>query len=177
MYQPLGIDLEEKMPHQNIEKTSFTTQELVFTALMTAIVFVATYLPHIPIPLGYAHLGDAVIFLLALLAACIGSALADLLGGFALWVVPTLIIKFVMAEIVCRIGRRGAALAPRISIIAALFLSSLWMAVAYTLAGALLYASFSAALASAPGLLMEGVVNSVIAFFLLPLFRERFPRF
>lgn len=173
------------MVYQSSTKNPFTTQELVFTALMTALVFVATYLPHIPIPLGYAHLGDAVIFLLALLvprrsallAACIGSALADLLGGFALWVVPTLIIKFVMAEIVCRIGRRGAALAPRISIIAALFLSSLWMAVAYTLAGAILYASLSAALASSPGLLMEGVVNSIIAFLLLPMLRERFPRF
>ena len=81
-------------------KNAFHTQELVFTALMTALVFVATYLPHIPIPLGYAHLGDAVIFLLALLAprrstlvaACIGSALADLLGGFAIWIVPTLVI-------------------------------------------------------------------------------------
>ena len=64
------------------QKNYFTVQELVFTALMTALVFVATYLPHIPIPLGYAHLGDAVIFLLALLtprrsalfAACIGSS-------------------------------------------------------------------------------------------------------
>ena len=173
------------MQHQSIGKTSFTTQELVFTALMTALVFVATYLPHIPIPLGYAHLGDAVIFLLALLvprrsalfAACIGSALADLLGGFALWIVPTLIIKFVMAEIVYRIGRRGRELAPNASVIAALLLSSLWMAIAYTLAGAILYASLPAALASSPGLLMEGVVNSVIAFFLLPLLRERFPRF
>jgi len=167
------------------QKNYFTVQELVFTALMTALVFVATYLPHIPIPLGYAHLGDAVIFLLALLtprrsalfAACIGSALADLLGGFALWIVPTLIIKFVMAEIVCRIGRRGAVLAPRISIVAALFLSSLWMAAAYTLAGAVLYASLPAALASSPGLLMEGLVNSVVAFLLLPVLRERFPRF
>ena len=173
------------MVYQSSTKKSFTTQELVFTALMTAFVFVATYLPHIPIPLGYAHLGDAVIFLLALLvprrsallAACIGSALADLLGGFALWVVPTLIIKFVMAEIVCRIGRRGRELAPNASIIAALLLSSLWMAIAYTLAGAILYASLPAALASSPGLLMEGIVNSVIAFFLLPLLRERFPRF
>ena len=167
------------------QKNYFTVQELVFTALMTALVFVATYLPHIPIPLGYAHLGDAVIFLLALLtprrsalfAACIGSALADLLGGFALWIVPTLIIKFVMAEIVCRIGRRGAVLVPRISIIAALFLSSLWMAAAYTLAGAVLYASLPAALASSPGLLMEGLVNSVVAFLLLPVLRERFPKF
>ena len=173
------------MRHQRIGNTSFTTQELVFTALMTALVFVATYLPHIPIPLGYAHLGDAVIFLLALLAprramlvaACIGSAFADLLGGFAIWIVPTLIIKFVMAEIVYRIGRRGPAIAPRACIIAALLLSSLWMAAAYTLAGAVLYASLPAALASTPGLLMEGLVNSIITFLLLPMLRERFPKF
>ena len=72
-----------------------------------------------------------------------------------------------MAEIVYRIGRRGDAIAPRASIIAALLLSSLWMAAAYTLAGAVLYASMSAALASSPGLVMEGIVNSIIAFFLL----------
>ena len=173
------------MEQHHTGKTSFTTQELVFTALMTALVFVATYLPHIPIPLGYAHLGDAVIFLFALLmprrsalfAACIGSALADLLGGFAIWVVPTLVIKCVMTELVCRMGRRGTVIASRTSVIVALTLSSLWMAAAYTLAGAVLYASLPAALASAPGLLMEGIVNSIIAFFLLPLLRERFPRF
>lgn len=170
------------MKHEN---TGFTTQELVFTALMTALVFAATYLPHIPIPLGYAHLGDAVIFLLALLAprrsalfaACIGSALADLLGGFALWIVPTLVIKFVMAEIIYRVARRGGRIAPRMSIITALLLSSLWMAAAYTLAGAVLYASLSAGLASSPGLLMEGVVNAVLALLLLPMLRERFPKF
>ena len=173
------------MISQNKEEMYFTTRELVFTALMTAFVFTATYLPHIPIPLGYAHLGDAVIFLLALLAprraalfaACIGSALADLLGGFALWIVSTLVIKFVMAEIVYRIGRRGDAIVPRASIIAALLLSSLWMAAAYTLAGAVLYASMSAALASTPGLIMEGLVNSVLALLLLPILRERFPKF
>ena len=77
------------MEYPHMKNTSFTTQELVFTALMTALVFVATYLPHIPIPLGYAHLGDAVIFLLALLtsrrsalvAACFGSALAASAAG------------------------------------------------------------------------------------------------
>lgn len=172
------------MEHQNMKKTSFTTQELVFTALMTALVFVATYLPHIPIPLGYAHLGDAVIFLLALLAprrsalvaACIGSALADLLGGFAIWIVPTLVIKFVMAEIVCRVARSGAH-GRRARIVISLLLSSLWMAAAYTLAGAVLYASLPAALASSPGLLMEGLVNSVLALLLLPILRERFPKF
>ncbi len=166
-------------------KTYFTTQEIVFIALMTALVFVATYLPHIPIPLGYAHLGDAVIFLLALLAprraalfaACIGSALADLLGGFALWIVPTLVIKLVMAEIVYRAARSGSKIGGRTRVLAALLVSSLWMAAAYTLAGAVLYASLPAALASSPGLLMEGLVNSVLALLLLPMLRERFPKF
>lgn len=166
-------------------KTHFTTQEIVFIALMTALVFIATYLPHIPIPLGYAHLGDAVIFLLALLAprraalfaACIGSALADLLGGFALWIVPTLVIKLVMAEIVYRAARSGSKIGGRTRVLAALLVSSLWMAAAYTLAGAVLYASLPAALASSPGLLMEGLVNSVLALLLLPMLRERFPKF
>ena len=51
------------------------------------------------------------------------------------------------------------------------------MAAAYTLAGAVLYASLSAGLASSPGLLMEGVVNAVLALLLLPMLRERFPKF
>lgn len=163
------------------KERDLTAKDLVLTALLTAVVFLATFVPHIPIPLGYAHLGDAAIFLFALLAprrstlfaACIGSALADFMGGFALWIVPTLVIKFVMAEIVCRManaesraGRVGTALA----------LSSLWMAAAYTFAGAFLYDSFTAALASAPGLLAEGAVNSVLALAALPLLRGRFPR-
>ena len=178
----LGRDLNKLM--NNSHTASFTTQELVFTALMTALVFVATYLPHIPIPLGYAHLGDAVIFLLALLAprraallaACIGSALADLLGGFALWVIPTLVIKFVMAEIVYRMARSGGQIGGRAHVISALLASSIWMAAAYTLAGAVLYASLPAALASSPGLLMEGLVNSLLALLLLPMLRGRFPK-
>ena len=171
------------MEHHTADHPTFTTHELVLTALMTALVFAATYLPHIPIPLGYAHLGDAVIFLLALLAprrsallaACIGSALADLFGGFALWIIPTLAIKFVMAEIVCRMTRTGHGAAGRGRVIGALVASSLWMAAAYTLAGGILYASMTAALASAPGLLMEGVVNSIAALLLLPFLRDRFP--
>ena len=163
--------------------SSFSTREIVFTGLMTALVFIATFVPHIPIPLGYAHLGDAVIFLLALLvprrpaiiAACLGSALADLLGGFALWAVPTIVIKYGMAEIVYRIAPQGRAMGQG-RIVTALLLSSLWMAVAYTLAGAVLYDGVTAALAATPGLLAEGIVNSIAAFLLLPMLRGRIPQ-
>ena len=159
----------------------FTAKDLVLTALMTAIVFLATFVPHIPIPLGYAHLGDAVIFLFALLAprrsalfaACLGSALADFMSGFAIWIVPTLVIKLVLAEIVCRTARARSGM---VRIALAFALASLWMAIAYTLAGAVLYDSFTAALASLPGLLAEGVVNSIAALAALPLLRGRLPR-
>ena len=48
----------------------FSVKDLVLTALMTAIVFLATFVPHIPIPLGYAHLGDAAICAAAFGALC-----------------------------------------------------------------------------------------------------------
>ena len=142
--------------------SSFSTREIVFTGLMTALVFIATFVPHIPIPLGYAHLGDAVIFLLALLvprrpaliAACLGSALA---------------------EIVYRIAAQGRAIGQG-RIVTALLLSSLWMAFAYTLVGAVLYDGLIAALTSTPGLIVEGIVNSVIALLLLPMLRGRMPQ-
>ena len=35
---------------------------LCYAAVLTALVFVLTFVPKIPIPLGYAHLGDAIIF-------------------------------------------------------------------------------------------------------------------
>ena len=73
--------------------------------------------------------------------------------------------------------RSGSQIGGRTRVAIALLLSSIWMAAAYTLAGAVLYASLPAALASSPGLLMEGLVNSILALLLLPMLRERFPKF
>ena len=78
-----------------------------------------------------------------------------------------------MAEIVCRMAQARSGLW---HIAAALALASFWMAAAYTLAGAVLYDSLTAALASFPGLLAEGVVNSVLALAALPFLRGRFLR-
>lgn len=151
----------------------FSVRALCLTAVMTALVFLATFFPKIPIPLGYAHLGDAVIFLLAvflprkqaIFVASVGSALSDVLGGFFLWAVPTLLIKWIMVEIVSRLADREAG---KLRVLAAFLASSLWMAFAYTVFGAVLYASVAAGLASAPGLLLEGVFNTLVAIVLLP---------
>lgn len=143
---------------------------LTASAVCAALVFLATSFTKVPIPLGYAHLGDGVIFLISLwlprryacAAAAVGSAMADFLGGFPLWVVPTFLIKFGMAYIVSAVASKGWTF-PSLRVILAFVLSSLWLTVGYVAAGALLYGSVSVGLTSAPGLLMEGAVNTVAA--------------
>ena len=89
--------------------TDKKTKSLVMTALMAAIIFIAIYLIRIPNPVtgGYSHLGDCMIFLAVVLlgkkhgaaAAAIGGAMSDLLAGAAVWIAPTLVIKYIMAYI------------------------------------------------------------------------------
>ncbi len=87
-------------------------RKLVLAGLMTALVYIATaLLPRLPIPFtqgGYVHLGDSMIFIAAILLGWkygafvggVGSALADILGGYAIWAIPTLIIKAIMGGVV-----------------------------------------------------------------------------
>lgn len=79
--------------------------KLVITGLMMGLIFVATSFIKIPTLNGYIHLGDGFIFISAIVlgpfygafAAGIGSTAADILGGYAQWALPTLLIKSVMA--------------------------------------------------------------------------------
>ena len=148
------------------------SRELCLTALFTAIIFLMTFIPKIPIPLGYAHLGDAAIFLAVLLlnkkqaalAAAIGSGLADFMGGFPLWIVPTLLIKYLMAWI---FGSIYTSASSEKSInysrmVLGLVVATLWMAGAYTIVGGILYDSLAAGFASTPGLLLKGALNLII---------------
>lgn len=76
---------------------------IAFSAIFMALVFVATYMVKFPISLGwgYIHLGDSVVLLSGMLlgpiygaiAAGIGSFIADFASGYAIYAVPTLIIK------------------------------------------------------------------------------------
>lgn len=87
--------------------TQITTKDLTKLALMSALVCLATYSLKIPTPNGYTHLGDSLIFLSVLilgwkrgsLAGGIGASLADFLGGYMQWVLPTFFIKLIMGII------------------------------------------------------------------------------
>lgn len=91
-----------------MEKT-LTTKDIVLTGLGIAVVFVATMFIKIPNALdGYFNLGDGFVLIfasilnpfLAFLVGGLGSALADVAGGYAYYFIPTLLIKGLEAIVV-----------------------------------------------------------------------------
>lgn len=79
---------------------------VVMSAMFAAMCFAATRLIQIPVPTGgYVHAGDAVVILSGLvlgpvsggIAAASGSALADILSGYAQYAPATFLIKGIAA--------------------------------------------------------------------------------
>ncbi len=81
----------------------FGTKELAAIAVMGALTTVSTYMLQLPFPAtgGYFNLGDAMVVATALIfgpvigaiAGGLGSGLADLLGGWMTFIIPTTLIK------------------------------------------------------------------------------------
>jgi len=94
---------------EKMDENRKRTFGIVMTAVFAALTFAATFLIKIPLPAvnGYVHPGDAIVILSGLLlgrgkgflAAGIGSALADILGGYVLYAPVTFIIKALTALI------------------------------------------------------------------------------
>lgn len=78
-----------------------------YTAVFSAIILFSTMLVKFSTGLGegYIHFGDCFIYISAcvlpfpycLIAGALGGALADILGGYAVWAIPTAIIKILIA--------------------------------------------------------------------------------
>ncbi len=151
-----------------------SARDICVAGVMAAFVFIATFVPQIPIPLGYAHLGDGAIFLAVFLtgrrtgvfAGAFGSALADLAGGFPVWIMPTIVIKAAMAEIFYRVALAGNDVPgfSSLRVIGGMIAACLFMTAGYMLAGAFLYDSLALGFASVPGLLIKSAVNVVAAY-------------
>lgn len=81
--------------------------KITCTAIFTAIIVLATSIIKFSTGLGegYIHLGDSMIYLTAcvlpfpycIVAGALGGALADIISGFAIWSIPTAVIKFLNA--------------------------------------------------------------------------------
>ena len=159
------------------------TLKLAFGGMMAALVFVATYFFKLPVSItqGYIHLGDGFILLGASLlgwasvpAAAIGSALADLLGGYTLYILPTFVIKGLVAALAVYALRAGrpywltvVLLAVAEGVMVAGYFVTEWLLLGYGLA--------AAAGAVAPNL-VQGLSGVVLGAVLIPLLRRVWPR-
>ena len=89
--------------------------KITYTAIFTAIILLATSVIKFSTGLGegYIHFGDSFVYLSAcilpfpycLVAGALGGALADILSGYAIWAIPTMIIKVLNVipfALVCR---------------------------------------------------------------------------
>lgn len=153
-----------------IKKPSQAAKTIALSAMFAALVTVTTAFIKIPTPLGYVHAGDSMVYLAAavlpgpfgFIASAIGGGLADLISGYAHWVIPTAIIKAlnVLPFFLCRQALKNNARYDRI-----INLPNLLMIIpstVITLGGYLLanwfFHDLSAALAAViPNLLQVGV--------------------
>lgn len=165
-----------------MNKSITKTKAIVFAALFAALTCVATMSLHIPTPGtgGYIHPGDALVVLSGILlgpvygalAAGLGSAMADLLGGYMIYVPITFFVKGLIA-VVCYFvyNKLLGKVKPIVikGIITGCF-STVIVAAGYCFFEYFMYGA--GAFASVPANLVQGVSGLIISTLLLPLLKQ-----
>ncbi|RTQ89702.1 ECF transporter S component [Lysinibacillus telephonicus] len=152
------------------------TFDLILSAMLIALVFVATVFLNIKLPItangGLVHLGTAMLFISSILfgpkkgaiAGAIGMGLFDLVSGWTLWAPFTIIARglqgYVVGKIAWSNGRNGRSIS--FNIIAAIASAPFMLAVYYVCEG-VLYRNWIAPAASIPGNIVQNVVGIIVA--------------
>lgn len=154
-------------------------KRLTLAALFTALTCVATMIIKIPTigTGGYIHLGDAFVVLSGIflgplyggLSAGIGSALADLLSGYFIYTPITFVVKAVIAVVVALIYHKLTKKIhiPVVKCIICGIFSTVLVALGYFAFEFFIYGS--AAAASIPANLIQGLSGLIISSVLLPV--------
>ncbi|MGE7953188.1 ECF transporter S component [Lysinibacillus xylanilyticus] len=165
---------------QNIQGQTYTrtrtkTFDLVITAILAALVFVATAFINLKLPFGQGgliHLGTSMLFISAILfgpkkgalAGAIGMGLFDITGGWLIWAPTTIISRALQGAIVGKIawskGHKGDNVG--LNILAAVVSMPVMIAV-YYIGQAIMFKSWIAPMASIPGDVIQNVVGLLIA--------------
>jgi uncharacterized repeat protein (TIGR04002 family) len=145
---------------------------ITYTAIFTAIIILATSVLKFSTGLGegYIHLGDSMIYLSAcllpfpycLIAGALGGALADIVSGFAIWSIPTMIIKMLNVlpfALMCRKHKSNKILSKSIVLIT--IISGVITILGYFVAECILYSVASATL-SLIGNTIQAVASGII---------------
>lgn len=150
-------------------------RSLVLIAIFAAVTTVVTLLIRIPIPnsQGYLNIGDGILMAVGLLfgptvgfgVGAIGSALADLLAGYAIYAPFTFIVKGIEGFVAAYLYKRFRKYWP------GLFIAGLVMALGYFFTDWILY-GIAVASVSLPMNIGQGIFGALIAGILYPKFRK-----
>lgn len=150
-------------------------KKIVYGAFMMALVTIGTMVIQIPTPAtkGYINVGDSFIFLssalfgptMGFVTGGIGSALADLLSGYAYWSPWTFIIKGIEGLIV---GLMYKKYTKEYLKVVSLIIGALWMVLGYYIAGGIMY-GFKTSLVDVPSNLVQGFASIIIGYILIRL--------
>ncbi len=164
---------------------NITLKKIIFTALFAALTCVATMVIRIPSPTnGYVNLGDCIVlvsgFLLGpvygTLAAAIGSGLADLFGGYFIYIPGTFVIKGLTALTACLIYKVLSGKTSKYNLVpltVGAVLGEIVMVSGYVVYEAALPGiNIAAALASVPGNIAQGIAGVVLSVILLQIFKK-----
>lgn len=145
-------------------------KELTITGISIALVFVATLMINIRLPIGYGgliHLGNVPLFLAAIvfgkktgaLAGAVGMGLFDLMGGWTPWAPATFLIVGLMGYVVGLIAEyKPTFFGYALAIVAACVIK----VVGYYVAEALIYGNWVQPVFSIPGNLLQIGVAAVV---------------
>lgn len=154
------------------QQSLYSTKQLVYAALGIALVFVCTAFVNVRLPIaangGLIHLGNAPLFIIAMLwgrwsgalAGGIGMALFDVVGGWFLWAPFTLIVVGLMGYTVGAICEQNRTF---MAYILALTVAGIIKVVGYYGAEAIIYGNWLIPIASVPGNLIQIGAASAIA--------------
>ncbi len=151
----------KKQENEKLVQTVYAGLFAAMTALLTATL-------HIPVGNGYIHCGDAVIYLaasvlplpFAVASAAIGGMLADILSGYAVYALPTFLIKAVVAASFAAVG--GKTLLSKRKVPAAV-VSGLLSVIGYWIAAVVLYGGWTAQfVGTVPGNCVQAVASGIV---------------
>ena len=158
------------------------TQKIVISSLFAALICVATMLIKIPSPLkGYINLGDGIVLLASwilplpygLIAAGLGSALADLFSGYVVYAPATFIIKALMAVVAYSCYALFVKKAKStVSRVFSGILSEFVMILGYFLFEGVLY-GFVPSLVNIPANAVQAVAGIIIGVILITVFEKQ----
>ena len=163
--------------------TDSKSLHIVKSAMFAALILIATFIIkiHTPGTGGYIHPGDAFVILAGVIlgplyggaAAAVGSALADILGGYFIYAPITFLIKGI-----CALGSgfifrsfRDKIKKDHLRVILCGLLSTIIVAAGYLIFELFIYGK--GAVASVPANLVQGLSGLVISSLLFPLLKKR----